>query len=149
MRISANTLAAALVGALASAASVYVSVAADNYPSRNITAIIPFAAGNANDVTARIVFDQLSKQLNQPINDPAQARRTAAKALQDINEAIKQQVKNNSKFAEAQQDAKMVRQLQVPQDEKGPVADALQGARGQAEVVVGANVPCHVLHNTS
>ena len=30
-----------------------------------------------------------------------------------------------------------------------PVADALQGARGQAEVVVGANVPGHVPHNTS
>jgi hypothetical protein len=64
------------------------------------------------------------QQLNQPMTDPAQARRTAAKALQDINEAIKQQVKNSAKFAEAQQDAKMVRQLQVPQDEKGPVADA-------------------------
>ena len=30
-----------------------------------------------------------------------------------------------------------------------PVADALQGARGQAEVVVGTDVPCHALHNTS
>jgi tripartite-type tricarboxylate transporter receptor subunit TctC len=40
---------------------------AQNYPSRNITAIIPFAAGNANDITARIVFEQLSKQLGQPI----------------------------------------------------------------------------------
>ena len=26
-----------------------------------------------------------------------------------------------------------------------PVLDALEGARGQAEVVVGANVPCHIL----
>ena len=34
---------------------------AQNYPSRNITAIIPFAAGNANDITARIVFEQLSE----------------------------------------------------------------------------------------
>jgi tripartite-type tricarboxylate transporter receptor subunit TctC len=40
---------------------------ADTYPSRNITAIIPFAAGNANDVTARIVFDQLQKELGQTI----------------------------------------------------------------------------------
>ena len=43
------------------------SSSAQTYPSRNITAIIPFAAGNANDITARIVFDQLSKQLGQPI----------------------------------------------------------------------------------
>jgi tripartite-type tricarboxylate transporter receptor subunit TctC len=41
--------------------------AAQTWPSRNITAIIPFAAGNANDITARIVFEQLSKQLGQPI----------------------------------------------------------------------------------
>jgi tripartite-type tricarboxylate transporter receptor subunit TctC len=41
--------------------------AAQGYPSRNVTAIIPFAAGNANDVTARIVFEQLQKQLGQPI----------------------------------------------------------------------------------
>jgi len=40
---------------------------AQSYPSRNITAIIPFAAGNANDVTARIVFEQLQKQLGQTI----------------------------------------------------------------------------------
>ena len=44
-----------------------LTASAQSYPSRNITAIIPFAAGNANDVTARIVFDQLSKQLGQPI----------------------------------------------------------------------------------
>src|SRR4051795_3690763 len=35
-------------------------------PTRNITAIIPFAPGNANDVVARIVLDQLSRQLGHP-----------------------------------------------------------------------------------
>ena len=40
---------------------------AQTYPSRTITAIIPFAAGNANDITARVVFEQLSKQLGQTI----------------------------------------------------------------------------------
>lgn len=41
--------------------------AADTWPSRNITAIIPFAPGNANDLTARIVMEQLGKQLGQTI----------------------------------------------------------------------------------
>ena len=50
-----------------SSASAAGQAAAQSYPSRNITAIIPFAAGNANDVTARIVFEQLQKQLGQPI----------------------------------------------------------------------------------
>src|SRR3954451_8469606 len=40
---------------------------AQSWPTRNITAIIPFAAGNANDVVARIVLDQLSHQLGHPI----------------------------------------------------------------------------------
>jgi tripartite-type tricarboxylate transporter receptor subunit TctC len=40
---------------------------AQSWPTRNITAIIPFAPGNANDVVARIVLDQLSRQLGHPI----------------------------------------------------------------------------------
>jgi tripartite-type tricarboxylate transporter receptor subunit TctC len=67
MRFSANAFAAVLFGVMGTAWSGGPSIAADSYPSRNITAIIPFAAGNANDVTARIVFDQLSRQLGQPV----------------------------------------------------------------------------------
>jgi tripartite-type tricarboxylate transporter receptor subunit TctC len=68
MRVSANNLAAVLLGALAMASSAGVPQAsAQNYPSHNITAIIPFAPGNANDITARIVLEQVGKQMGQPI----------------------------------------------------------------------------------
>ena len=40
---------------------------ADNWPSRPIRATIPFGAGSATDVVPRIVFDQLSAELGQPI----------------------------------------------------------------------------------
>ena len=40
---------------------------AQAWPNRTITAIVPFAAGNANDIVARIVLDQVSKQVGQPI----------------------------------------------------------------------------------
>ena len=40
---------------------------AEDYPSRPITAIIPFAAGSASDVVSRILFDRMSKSLGQPI----------------------------------------------------------------------------------
>jgi tripartite-type tricarboxylate transporter receptor subunit TctC len=40
---------------------------AQAWPTKTIQAIIPFAAGNANDVVGRIVLDQLSKQLGHPI----------------------------------------------------------------------------------
>jgi tripartite-type tricarboxylate transporter receptor subunit TctC len=47
--------------------SAWQPVAAQNYPSKNIMAVIPFAPGNANDVVARIVLDQLQRQLGHPI----------------------------------------------------------------------------------
>jgi tripartite-type tricarboxylate transporter receptor subunit TctC len=47
------------LGTLASAQS--------NWPDRAILAVVPFAAGAANDIVGRIVFEQVSKQVNQPI----------------------------------------------------------------------------------
>ena len=44
-----------------------VQACADNYPSKPIRAIIPFGAGSATDVIPRIVFDELSARLGQPI----------------------------------------------------------------------------------
>ncbi len=40
---------------------------AQAYPTRAITVIIPFAGGSASDVVARILFQQMSKDLGQPI----------------------------------------------------------------------------------
>ena len=42
-------------------------VAAQDYPSRPITAIVPFAGGSASDVVSRIMFDRMSKLMGQPI----------------------------------------------------------------------------------
>jgi tripartite-type tricarboxylate transporter receptor subunit TctC len=39
---------------------------AQDYPSRSITVIVPFPAGGASDVVARIVTNQMSKILGQP-----------------------------------------------------------------------------------
>ena len=40
---------------------------AQSWPVRTITAVIPFTAGNANDIVGRIVLDQVSRQVGQPI----------------------------------------------------------------------------------
>jgi tripartite-type tricarboxylate transporter receptor subunit TctC len=56
--------------ALATFAFVNIACADDavqNYPSRPITAIFPFAGGSASDVVSRILFDKMSKLLGQPI----------------------------------------------------------------------------------
>ena len=52
-------LAAMLIGSAAARA--------ENYPTRPITAIVPFAGGSASDVVSRILFDRMSKSLGQPI----------------------------------------------------------------------------------
>jgi tripartite-type tricarboxylate transporter receptor subunit TctC len=56
----------AFVIAAAFAAGV-MPVRAQDYPSRSITVIVPFPAGGASDVVARIVTNQMSKTLGQSI----------------------------------------------------------------------------------
>ena len=51
-------VAASILGAQAHAA---------DYPERNITVVVPFPAGGASDVTARIVTQKLGERLNQTV----------------------------------------------------------------------------------
>jgi tripartite-type tricarboxylate transporter receptor subunit TctC len=56
-------LSVGILGAFAIASAV----AAENYPSKPITIVVPFAAGGPNDVLARLVSDHMSRTLAQPI----------------------------------------------------------------------------------
>ena len=38
---------------------------AETWPTRPVTVVSPFTAGNANDMVARVVLDQVSKKLGQ------------------------------------------------------------------------------------
>jgi tripartite-type tricarboxylate transporter receptor subunit TctC len=44
-----------------------IAAQAQAYPTRAITAIIPFAGGSASDVVSRIMFDRMSRSMGQPI----------------------------------------------------------------------------------
>ena len=55
---------ALLLAAMPQAASAQGSAP---WPERTVQAIVPFAAGAANDIVGRIVLEQVSKQVNQPI----------------------------------------------------------------------------------
>ena len=54
------------VAALA-AAALAGAAAAQDYPSRAITLVVPFAVGSGIDPTARIIGDALSRALKQPV----------------------------------------------------------------------------------
>jgi tripartite-type tricarboxylate transporter receptor subunit TctC len=47
--------------------AVPAAASAQAWPERTIQAIVPFAAGAANDIVGRIVLEQVSKQVGQPI----------------------------------------------------------------------------------
>jgi tripartite-type tricarboxylate transporter receptor subunit TctC len=54
--------------ALAAAVSlIAVSASAQGYPDRNITMVVPFAAGGPTDTVARLVAESMSKELGQQI----------------------------------------------------------------------------------
>lgn len=55
------------LGLLALAAAFAVPAAAQDYPARQITMIVPFAAGGPTDVIARIVASHMSQTLGQAI----------------------------------------------------------------------------------
>jgi tripartite-type tricarboxylate transporter receptor subunit TctC len=57
----------ALTGSGALVALTTAPAIAQAWPRRLILAVIPFSAGNANDVVGRVVLDQLSQQLGEPI----------------------------------------------------------------------------------
>jgi tripartite-type tricarboxylate transporter receptor subunit TctC len=54
--------------AAAAAVSLFaLSASAQNYPERNITMVVPFAAGGPTDTVARLVAESMSKDLGQQI----------------------------------------------------------------------------------
>jgi tripartite-type tricarboxylate transporter receptor subunit TctC len=58
-----------LLGASVAIAATFGSTlaGAQNYPTKAITVIIPFAGGSASDVVSRIMLDKMSKSMGQPI----------------------------------------------------------------------------------
>jgi tripartite-type tricarboxylate transporter receptor subunit TctC len=88
--MKAMTKRAILGAALAVAMAAAPTAGAQNYPTRPITVIIPFAGGSASDVVTRIMLDRMSKSMGQPMiveNRPGAGGNTgtaaAAKAAPD------------------------------------------------------------------
>ena len=67
MKTFARMFAAGSIAATTALGLIASPAAAQDYPTRNITMIIPFAAGGPTDVIARIVASDMSKTLGQQI----------------------------------------------------------------------------------
>ncbi|WP_407147924.1 tripartite tricarboxylate transporter substrate-binding protein [Bradyrhizobium sp. ORS 86] len=65
--MSVRSIAGACLAALGSLCVVAAPAAAQNYPTRTITMIVPFAAGGPTDVIARIVTANMAQTLGQSI----------------------------------------------------------------------------------
>jgi tripartite-type tricarboxylate transporter receptor subunit TctC len=66
-RSTRRSLLAAAAGALTLAATA-LPVAAQTFPARPITLIVPWGAGGGTDATARILGSLMEKELGQPVN---------------------------------------------------------------------------------
>lgn len=82
------------------------------------------ASGVADEETINQAKRDLEELINAPIRDPEKARRSAARALADLDQAVKAKLANNQRLADAESGAKAFKSLMPAADEKGPVADA-------------------------
>jgi hypothetical protein len=90
----------------------------------------------ANEEAIRLARNELMTLRAQVTKDPEQARRSAARALQDVNEAIRQRINSSQEYAQAKNQERMLKQLPPPQGGEGPVSDAhhamVKGEFGEA-----------------
>src|SRR6478752_8802456 len=73
-----------LVSATFVVALTLSAASAENWPIRPLHVIVPFGAGTTVDIVPRIVFEQLSVQLGQPViveNRPGAGATTGANAV--------------------------------------------------------------------
>jgi tripartite-type tricarboxylate transporter receptor subunit TctC len=61
-RVLSHILVAAAIGLAAP-----LTASAQDWPNRNITAIVPLGAGSASDIVARVVMEQVGKQFGQTV----------------------------------------------------------------------------------
>ena len=79
---------AAFIGVMASGIGAHAQDAAASYPSQPIRIIIPFAAGGATDVTARVIGQKLSEEWSVPVVIENRPGATGAIAAEYVAKAV-------------------------------------------------------------
>lgn len=78
----------------------------------------------ANKQQIKIALNELKDLRGKPTIDPDHARSTASKAVQDVQQAIKDKIEKNKNYAISQEEMREFNNLTPPPDEPGAVADA-------------------------
>ena len=95
------------------------------------------AKGVADEETIKQAKRDLEPLINAPIKDPEKAKRSAARALSDLDQALKDKIANNQRIADVESNNQAFKSLMPPSDEKGPVAEAQRNiAKGNFEQAV-------------
>ncbi len=81
-RITRRAAGMAALGAMAAG-----SARAQSWPTRPIRLIVPFPAGNAGDITARVMGEELSRRLGQPVVVDNRAGGSGAIGIQAVLQA--------------------------------------------------------------
>jgi hypothetical protein len=91
---------------------------------RALATVSSYPKALQSDQAIQMARKDLEALLNKPIEDPDRATRTAFKALEQSNDALKEEIRKNSQYAMAKSNEKMLKSLNPPADAQGPVADA-------------------------
>ena len=88
-------------------------------------------------VNFQIAKHDLQELLKRTSFEPDKAKSTAQKAVQDIQQAIKEKIEQNKNYAISQEEMKEFKNMAPPATENGPVADAHRDlAKGNFEQAV-------------
>lgn len=78
----------------------------------------------ATDKQVQLAKADLQKMLGHPTRDTSATARKIMDALDKADQGLKEKAKENKNYAQAQANQKMFKSMNVPIDQKGPVADA-------------------------
>src|SRR5947207_90293 len=78
----------------------------------------------ANDKQVQLAHANLQDLLKSPTSDRAATARKIMDAMEKADQGLKEKAKENKNYAQAQANQKMFKSMNVPIDQKGPVADA-------------------------
>jgi hypothetical protein len=78
----------------------------------------------ADNEQVRLAKAELQKMLADPNKDTSKTARKVMDALDKADQGLKEKAKENKNYAQAQANQKMFKSMNVPIDQKGPVADA-------------------------